>query len=325
MADCKSCGSPLVGSKCGFCRDLYEKDYRRTYPERRRLYSDMKRAQTPNLTDDQKQEVYRIYNKARALTEATGIQHHVDHIQPISKGGLHVPENLRVVTANENLTKKDKWEGNIVSGIESDQGADLTDEQIMELCTSLASRYKDPNLKDDIIGEGLLACYECKSAGKTKRKDYVGAARRAMNDFVNVKSKAVSIPSTWASRTVSHALSTEEDLEEIEGVRGGTLQLLTAAMRNDTEKVDETMLSVEGAEVDFEEREYQSYLLSKVRKAFSDDEWEFLLLVSDEDTTQAQVADIFGISPQAVSLRLRKLQAKAKHFVTKSDLSDFGK
>ena len=198
-------------------------------------------------------------------------------------------------------------------------------EDIVELCESLASRYRDATLREDLVSEGVLACYEAIEQGKTDKKDFVGAARRAMNDYVNIKNKVVSVPPTWAARNVSHALSMEEDLNDLEGVAQATLQLLTAAIRNDTEKVDETMLSVEGAEVDFEEREYQSYLLSKVRKAFSDDEWEFLLLVSDEDTTQAQVADIFGISPQAVSLRLRKLQAKAKHFVTKSDLSDFGK
>jgi len=53
----------------------------------------------------------------------------------------------------------------------------------------------------------------------------------------------------------------------------------------------------------------------------TEEDWEFLLLVSDEDTTQAQVADILGISPQAVSLRLKKIQVKAGRFVTKSELS----
>jgi len=35
----------------------------------------------------------------------TGIQHHVDHIIPLSKGGLHHPDNLQILTAEENLKK----------------------------------------------------------------------------------------------------------------------------------------------------------------------------------------------------------------------------
>jgi DNA-directed RNA polymerase specialized sigma subunit len=81
------------------------------------------------------------------------------------------------------------------------------------------------------------------------------------------------------------------------------------------------MSTVEGAEAEFERQEFEKYLLSKVQGALTEEDWEFLLLVSDEDTTQAQVADILGISPQAVSLRLKKIQVKTGRFVTKSELS----
>lgn len=48
------------------------------------------------------------YLEARLLSRETGIQHHVDHIWPVSKGGPHLPWNLRVVTAEENLRKRDR-------------------------------------------------------------------------------------------------------------------------------------------------------------------------------------------------------------------------
>jgi DNA-directed RNA polymerase specialized sigma subunit len=151
--------------------------------------------------------------------------------------------------------------------------------------------------------------------------DYVGAARRAMNDFINIKSKAMSVPKTWASRAVSHALATDEDMQDLDGVNDGTFALLMAAMRNEATSVDETMSTTQGAEVEFEKREFEQYLLSKIRHTLSDEDWTFLLMVSDEDTTQAQVADILEISPQAVSLRLKRIQVKASRFVTKSELS----
>lgn len=53
-----------------------------------------------------------IYDKARWLTFETGIQHHVDHEIPLrnpSVSGLHVPANLRVITATENCSKGNKF------------------------------------------------------------------------------------------------------------------------------------------------------------------------------------------------------------------------
>ena len=64
-----------------------------------------------NLTKDQKLEIYNIYKKCRDITEQTGIKHHVDHIKPISKGGLHHPDNLHILTAAENIKKKAKCDG----------------------------------------------------------------------------------------------------------------------------------------------------------------------------------------------------------------------
>lgn len=52
-----------------------------------------------------------IYEEARRRTKETGIQYHVDHFYPLQGDlccGLHVHQNLRIITASENYSKHKK-------------------------------------------------------------------------------------------------------------------------------------------------------------------------------------------------------------------------
>ncbi len=65
---------------------------------------------TPAWAD--KEAIRAVYALARKRTVKTGIPHHVDHVIPLqgeTVSGLHVDGNLRIITATENIRKKNHW------------------------------------------------------------------------------------------------------------------------------------------------------------------------------------------------------------------------
>lgn len=67
-----------------------------------------KKNQTPDLTQEQVGRILNLYQECAKLTASTGIPHEVDHIVPICKGGLHHPDNLQILTMEENRKKGGK-------------------------------------------------------------------------------------------------------------------------------------------------------------------------------------------------------------------------
>jgi len=73
-----------------------------------------RRNAVPKWFETIKEDVQKIYIEARTKTLETGIPHEVDHIIPLVSDyvcGLHVPNNLRVVTRYENRSKQNKLQG----------------------------------------------------------------------------------------------------------------------------------------------------------------------------------------------------------------------
>jgi transposase len=68
---------------------------------------------TPSwLSNTQLEEIQTYYTLAKELEVKTGIKYHVDHIVPLQGEnvcGLHVPWNLQVISAEDNIRKHNKW------------------------------------------------------------------------------------------------------------------------------------------------------------------------------------------------------------------------
>ena len=67
-------------------------------------YKALKRNQACVLTQDEKQWIIDIYKRSYEL----GSDWQVDHKIPLSKGGLHYPDNLQIVLKSYNQQKNDK-------------------------------------------------------------------------------------------------------------------------------------------------------------------------------------------------------------------------
>ena len=87
------------------------KDKRNALNAKRRA---AKLQRTPEwLTKEHHKQMADMYTKAQRLPEQTGVKYQVDHIIPLqgdNVSGLHVPWNLQVITAEENLRKGNRYE-----------------------------------------------------------------------------------------------------------------------------------------------------------------------------------------------------------------------
>jgi 5-methylcytosine-specific restriction endonuclease McrA len=69
-------------------------------------YRTRKKNQMPANADTKL--ILKFYEESERLTKETGVKYSVDHIIPISKGGLHHQDNLQVITLSENSKKGNK-------------------------------------------------------------------------------------------------------------------------------------------------------------------------------------------------------------------------
>ena len=127
-------GSQLRSAQChphrphysrGLCRGCYDRKakidnpalnaerqrkYRSQHPEKKRAawaryHTQKMRAMPPWVA---RATVDRVYMQAEETSRATGVKHHVDHIVPLRSHvvcGLHVPWNLQVLSAYDNMKK----------------------------------------------------------------------------------------------------------------------------------------------------------------------------------------------------------------------------
>jgi len=96
---------------------LSKTKYRQNNKEKISFYKAKRRAIELNalpmwVSKEEMVLIKQVYIKARKMSKQDGIQYHVDHIFPLQGNnvcGLHTLNNLQILTASENIRKKNKF------------------------------------------------------------------------------------------------------------------------------------------------------------------------------------------------------------------------
>lgn len=189
-------------------------------------------------------------------------------------------------------------------------------ETIMMMCEGLARRYKNPNHYDDLVGEGVLQCYEILAEDpKSHPAKLYREANRRMHDYLNLDVFPVAIPASDVSRRLSRNIDTEEFGDHTWSEDG--INYLRNILSSEIIPFDTASLFNETVEENYEETDFYNKLNEQIELQLDEDERLLLHMKFVESMTQVDMGDFFGISQPAIVLRETKIFSKLRSIVTK--------
>jgi|TARA_R110000744_G_scaffold103078_2_gene197799 RNA polymerase sigma factor (sigma-70 family) len=171
----------------------------------------------------------------------------------------------------------------------------LTAEEINKMCDRLKYKYPQYQKREDLKSEAILAIYERLATNPAEHPAYLyNLAREAMFDYVNLKDKPVPMPANKTTRSVAgHRHIPKSSLYSKEG-----LLAIQSALRPTQEYEDSLSLSVPDCAEGYEARD----LLTKCLNSLSGRSRKVIEMRYLKEMTQAEVANVYKVSQQAVAL-----------------------
>lgn len=148
----------------------------------------------------------------------------------------------------------------------------MNNQDILDMCRRLASKYYNHQDYDDIVSEGVVLCLKMRSEGITEPYKLYYRARDEMSNYLNVRSSNLSYPKSRAGRE--------------------------AVKEDNTEYVD-----AEDQQIPAEDL-FGSYELKDsievLKKELSAKEWRLFMVLYNNNNNLTEASKVLNVSRQAV-------------------------
>lgn len=183
--------------------------------------------------------------------------------------------------------------------------------EIVTMCERLSRKFNRPHHHEDLVSEGILKVYELlEKDPETHPANLYREARRRMYDYLNFDCNGLSVPASDTARTVSRT----GDVGQGSSWSQEATENLKRALSADWGEYDDDMTDGNHAtpEEILIDKQTNQVLTNIINKVLTEDEAELVILRYFEDATQEEVADLYGLTRQGVSLREKKALRKLK-------------
>lgn len=189
--------------------------------------------------------------------------------------------------------------------------------EITKMCKILARRYKNPVHYEDLVSEGILACYELlnEEPDVTNLRLYQKASS-AMHDYINISCLAVSVPKSDVSRRLARDI--DVDLSAVDtNYSADGIELLRTTLKSEVVDLDKSPVTQPSSEEIYETVDFIKVLYKTLSKELSGDEQLLFSMRFEEDMSLSECGQFFGMSKEAVHKRQVKLVQKVRDIVVK--------
>ena len=171
----------------------------------------------------------------------------------------------------------------------------MTTDEIVTMCEKLARKYRRPHMNDDLVSEGVLAVYE---RLEIKPDEYPASlyrrANSAMHGYINIKTKAVTIPSTRSAEAISKGVEYSGQTHSKAG-----LKTLADALSSTSVGINGNFsLTVDDCTKRYEDKDF----IEKCMLKLSTIERSVIKLRYFDDKSQSWLSDHLGVSQKTICL-----------------------
>lgn len=171
----------------------------------------------------------------------------------------------------------------------------LTTDEIIKMCDRLKYKYPQHGLREDLKSEAILAIYgRLETHPDTHPAELYNFARLAMFDFVNLKDRTVAVPANPTTRAIAGNQYVPKSSEY--STKG--LLAIQEALQPSMEYGDKIVETTEDCSKAYENKDF----ITKAMELLSEREQDVVKMRYFQHKTQEEVADIYDVTQQSVSI-----------------------